>query len=229
MQNINEKQAVVQGWLGHTPEIFSNKLLAQSTRVEVEKGRVIFSVGEEANGLWGIAKGQAHFNIATHESGPRFAHIIGPGSWFGDHELLTGSTRILEVKTSSDCVLFHVPERKFLSLAAEYQLTWRWLGLLTTQHTFLALGSADDLMIGNSEVRLAALLLRLSGRRGAPEKTIPLDELDVTQQNISDVLNLSRTATGQKLRRFRNENIIGFSYNKLQILDPQALAARLID
>jgi CRP-like cAMP-binding protein len=219
----NQKQTLLQGWLSHTPATFHDRLLEQCARVEISQGNIIFTVGENSSGLWGMAKGQVHFNIATHEHGPRFGHVLGPGAWFGDYELITGNPRILEVKASRDCVLYHLPSQKFQQLAKEYPLSWRWIALLATQHTALALGAADDLMIKKSDARLAALLLRLSGRRGAPEGTIPLDDLDVTQQNLSDALNLSRTATGQKLRKLRDRKMIGFTYTKLKILDPQAL------
>ena len=80
-------------------------------------------------------------------------------------------------------------------------------------------------MMKSSDARLAALLLRLAGRRGAAAGTIPLDDFDVTQQNLSDALNLSRTATGQKLRKLRDRKMIGYTYTNLQILDPRALSA----
>jgi len=221
----NEKHTLIQGWLGHTPEAFQNNLLERCKCVEVSSGNNIYTVGEESSDLWGVSKGQVHLNIATHEHGPRFGHVFGPGAWFGDYELITGNSRIMEVKASRNCVLYHLPNRKFQKLAKGYPLSWRWIALLATQHTALALGAADDLMIKSSDARLAALLLRLSSRRGVAEGTIPIDEIDVTQQNISEALNLSRTATGQKLRMLKDQCIIDFSYTKVQILDPQALNA----
>ena len=136
--DCNEKYALLQGWLGHTPATFHGRILERCERVEINQGQYIFTVGEESSDLWGIVKGQIHFNIATHEHGPRFGHVLGPGAWFGDYELITGNPRILEVKTSRDCVLYHLPNRKFQQLAKEYSLSWRWIALLATQHTALA-------------------------------------------------------------------------------------------
>ncbi len=224
-----EKRALLKGWLGHTPPTFNNKLLERCERIEASQGHYVYTVGEATSVLWGVAKGQVHLNIATHEHGPRFGHVFGPGAWFGDYELITGSPRILEVKTSRECVLYYILNHEFHQLTKEDPLSWRWIALLATQHTALALGAADDLMIKSSDARLAALLLRLSARRGAPEGTIPIDQLDVSQQNISEALNLSRTSTGQKLRKLRDQRIIDFSYTQIQILNPQALVACIFE
>lgn len=166
-------------------------------------------------------------NLATNESAHRFGHLIGPGFWFGEFELLTGHPRLVEMQAVTKCKLQRFSKGGIEKLAVAEPELWKWIGILSAQHTVLALSAADDLMIKKPLQRTAALLLRLSGNRASHPAGLPRDVILVQQQELSEALNLSRSSVGAILRKMENEGVLSFEYRKIRILNCSALISYL--
>ena len=95
-----ELDGLKSGWMGDLPADFADELLAMGQWQLVPGGEVLYGHGAESRDLFGIANGSLHMRIAMNEHEQRLAHICGPGFWFGENELISGSARILETEAA---------------------------------------------------------------------------------------------------------------------------------
>ena len=84
---------------------------------------------------------------------------------------------------------------------------------------------AADLLIRDSELRCAAVLLRLGGRRFAgPDDAAPA-VIPLTHDELAAAANLSRNTTGAMLRKLTARGLIELGYRGIIVRTPPALRA----
>jgi CRP-like cAMP-binding protein len=90
---------------------------------------------------------------------------------------------------------------------------------------------ASDLLIPDSERRLAAVLRRFGGLQGLtnvgddPVAAGTTVHVPVTQAELAAAANLSRNSAGTILKRFATRGIIDTGYRDILITDPARLIA----
>jgi CRP/FNR family cyclic AMP-dependent transcriptional regulator len=216
-----------QGWLEHTSPAFRDALLAEGVLRSFGRGDVVMRHGDAPNGLWVVVQGGLSLEIAPYEHGPNFAHMLRPGFWFGEMECLTGGGRLYGLGATRASVCLHVPKRGVDKVLAVDPEGWRWIGQLCAGHLALAIGSMNDLMIRSSEVRLAAILLRLAGARDVDNPREAIPEIDASHEDFGVMANLSRSAVGRILKEFEEERLVACAYGAVRILDQTGLRARI--
>ena len=187
------------GWLGQVPEPLTEQILAAGTWRTFGDREIIYGLGTEEQSLWGIDSGCVRMLVSLNEAEPRFCHVAGPGSWFGDFTLVTGLPRLLELETGGACRLLTVGRRDVERIAATSPEIWREIARLAAMNEATAIGGVDDLMLRDPQRRLAAILLRLAARRNAFQGTPPIDVIPATQNEIAEACSLSRTVTATAL------------------------------
>ena len=225
---MKREEALQAGWFGELPEDVSDGICSIGEWVRFDKGDIIFEHGAEEADLYGLASGSICMHIAMGEHEQRLAHICGPGFWFGDFEFVSGASRMMAVEAAEDVLLLRVRRSDFLKLAKVQPDIWRWIALLAVQHITIAVGAADDLMLPSVKKRVAAVLLRLSGRRFAHPASKPMSTIYLTQLELAVAANLSRAAAGKILREMAESGAIKIDYGSIRILNPVALAAKLL-
>lgn len=224
-----DAEPLKSGWLGEMPRDFVDDVLSIGHWVQFKKNEVIYWHGAESNDLFGVASGHVRLHIAMNEHEQRVAHIVGPGFWFGENELILKSSRIMEMAAGSDLKLFKVPSDGFYRLAEKKPCVWKHLAALAAQHQILAIGAADDLLLSSAEKRIAAVLLRLSGNRLNHALSPAYFEIPITQQEFSVAANLSRATAGRLLREMASRGEILIEYGRIQIKKKETLEAILVD
>lgn len=216
-----------QGWLGEFPPELAKKLVGIGRWTKLGRGDVVYNQGDAETDLYGIANGIARMQIAMNEHEQRVAHVIGPGFWFGEYAFVSGSQRAVEIEAATDLLLLRITRHAFQRLADEHPEIWRWIALLCSQHTIMAIGGADDLMLPTSEKRLIAVLLRLSGHRLNHPSSPPIEVVPITQAELATASNLSRATAGRILRELESRDEISIEYGSIIIRDANALLATL--
>ena len=216
------------GWITDVPQDLRHALLDVATVRRFDVQRTVYTFGTETRDLWGVVTGSVRLHIATHEHEPRLGHLAGPGFWFGEYALLTGHGRLVELQTAEPCTIVCIPASHFDRIAQARPDVWKWIAVLAAQHTLLALGASDDLMLRGLMPRAAATLLRLAGRRNGHPKALPIDRLVLTQHDLSDVFNMSLSASGRVIRKMSEMGLISLGYGSVEILDPEGLARLVV-
>lgn len=125
------------------------------------------------------------------ELDPDLGHIRHPGAWFGESELIHGIDGIVEMQAIKETRLARVPYKRFHKLAYDEPTLWEAFARLTSINQLLAMSAANDLALRTSKKRLAATILRLSGKRGVMQGSLTSEFVQASQSDIATLANVS--------------------------------------
>jgi CRP-like cAMP-binding protein len=137
--------------------------------------------------------------------------------------LLTDGVLAMTMVARTPVTAALVPRRAVLAILAAQPQHWREIGRMATEHAYLSIAMAADLMISDSRERCAATLLRLCGCRMGPP-TGPA-EIAVTQLELAAMASLSRGSIGPIVKNLVKSGFITVGYRKITIVDVPALQA----
>lgn len=222
--NISEARSALaaRGWLTRVPAEFREAVLSHIALHTFDRGDWVFEQDKPAGGMWGIASGLTMISIRSDAEPEASAHIFGPGQWTGATALILGSERLHGLKCLAPSQIVFLSSRAFEKITTEIPDAWRWIGAMPAMNIQLAFMAVEDLMIQDPRRRCAATLLRLSGCRGPFRGAMP-DDIPLTQEQLGQTMNMSRTVLGEVLRDFEREGAIDRRYKSIQV-HPERLA-----
>lgn len=212
------------GWLSATPHGFREAVLERCVLRSFAPQQSLFHLADPPGGIYGLVSGGLAIMIGPAERGLYYAHFARTGFWFGEGPALTDEPRRVGVAATRQTTTLHLPLPAVRGLIASDPETLRWLALITLGHLDMAIGASDDLMIRNPARRTIAVLLRLAGCRHAG---LHPAEIDVSQEDLARMANLSRNGVGTILRRLEKDGLIEVGYRHILLLRPTELRARL--
>lgn len=213
------------GWLSRTPKEFSSKLLRNCTLLTFAADEPVYKLDDPPGGLYGLVTGRVGVWIAPQEQGPYLGHLMRPGHWFGLASALNRQARVVGLRTVRPSQLLLLPMVRLDALVSEDPGAWRYFTGLAVMNMSIAMASVDDLLIRHPARRCAAVLLRLAGLRGSQDHTPPVSDVDVTQDELAHLSNLSRSAVGSTLRNFQESGLVDLNYHSIHIRNASGLKA----
>lgn len=212
-----------RGWLSEHPAAFRAQALRVALPVEAQPGTAIFREGDEANGLYGIVSGGIAVEGGHRRQTPLMGHIFRAGEWFGVKAPLGGGPRELTYRALEPSRLLFLPNSRLVPLMHHDPDVAIHIGQLAELGNRLGTWIARDLLTPNASRRLAAVLTRVLGM-GEVEPQDPRG-FALTHSQLGEMANLSRHHVGRKLADFERQGWISCGYNRIRLLDPEALAA----
>ena len=193
-------------WLSVLAGDLAQRLRDAAVRRKCLSGTVFWTYGDQPDGLYGLITGSVRMDTIWSHHGPSMLSIFHAGAWLGEAEFLADSPRITSMSALRSCEYLFIGAKSIETIARERPELWRGIGLLAFEHLSLAVAALDDAMIRSSSARLAAVLVRLCGARlGTAEESVSL-EIDVTQSDLAQMANISRSVVGNHLEDLeRNE------------------------
>ena len=211
-----------RGWLSEHPAAFRAQVLRVAIPVEALPGTAIFREGDQANGLYGIVSGGIGVEGGHHRQTPLMGHIFRAGEWFGVKAPLGGGPRELTYRALEPSRLLFLPNSRLVPLMQHDTEVAIRIGQLAELGNRLGTRIARDLLTPDAGRRLAAVLYRALGLG----EVQPDDDrgFALTHSQLGEMANLSRHHVGRKLADFERRGWIACSYNRIRLLDPDALA-----
>jgi CRP/FNR family transcriptional regulator, cyclic AMP receptor protein len=213
------------GWLSRTPEEFSSRLLRDCKLLSFAADQPVYDIDDPPGGLYGLVTGRVGVWIAPQERGPYLGHLMRPGHWFGVVSGAMRQARAIGLRTVRPSQLLLLPIVKLDALVSEDPKAWRYFTGLAEMNSSIAMAAVDDLLIRNPAQRCAAVLLRLAGLRNPVDHTPAVGDVDVTQEELAHLSNLSRSSVGTALRSFQQRGLVELSYQDIFIRDAAGLKA----
>jgi CRP-like cAMP-binding protein len=213
------------GWLSRTPEEFSSRLLRNCNLLSFAAEQLVYDIDDPPGGLYGLVAGRVGVWIAPQERGPYLGHLMRPGHWFGVVSGAMRQARAIGLRTVRPSQLLLLPMAKLDALVSEDTKAWRYFTGLAEMNSSSAMAAVDDLLIRNPARRCAAVLLRLAGLRNPVDHTPAVGDVDVTQEELAHLSNLSRSSVGTALRGFQSKGLVDLSYQEIFIRDAVGLKA----
>lgn len=227
--DIKTKRVLTSGWLGHLDPALAKNLLTLGTLHHYAEDQMIYGFDDEQTHLFGVASGVVRANVTMNERDPFLGHLLAPGHWFGEAEIITKQRGVMELVAARPTTLCVVNGSAIETLAQQRSDVWHAMAVLSVMTAAIAITAADDLTRRAPKEKLAAVLLRLSSHRGASQGNAPLSIIPATQADLSELCGLSRSITTSVLSEFSAQGFIQRRYGEIALLDPEGLSRILND
>ena len=193
------------GWLETLPRGLAEGLIARAKTRRVPLGNIVYSLGDEPRGIYGVASGI----VASGRGRAVVYQLMSRGCWFGEAGALSGASSAEAVWAVTDCSLFTVSTSNLNELAAEFPDTWRVLGALASARHQQATRRVHDLTIRDPHVRSAAVLRGFRSDIGPAPQALPL-----TQEQLARACLVSRGTFSRVLAQFERAGKVERRYGR---------------
>tara|TARA_R110001606_G_scaffold31158_2_gene95407 strand:+ start:879 stop:1544 length:666 start_codon:yes stop_codon:yes gene_type:complete len=205
------------GFVMALPETVRGALLGRGQARSFAKGQIIQQRGDTAKEFWYVESGSVQ--IGRYGVGGRLTlfALLSAGDAFGELAFMGEFPRTVDAIAGSECTLIRIGDSELQSLMDSDPAITRLLlktMALTVQQAFNLIESSRNLSVPQ---RLAQALLQLCGDQedGA--------EIMATQQDLADLVGVSRVSLGKALTRLQVAGVIEPGYGFLTIRDGAAL------
>ena len=206
-------------WFAALSEHQQQQLLAQAKPVQLGAGQRLFSRGDEFDGIYVLLSG-ALLIAGVHSSGlEALLTIVEAGDWIGEIALFDRKVRTHDATASTACQLLHLNPSALQLLVQQDPLWWQRFGQLLTEKMRLVFQALEDMSLLPASVRLARRLLMLCRLHQQDERYL----IPVQQEQLGQLLSLSRQTINQLLQQLVASGVIRTSYAQIEVLDLQLL------
>lgn len=216
MKDFARRVLTSRSWLGQQPEDFQAEVIRRGIPQTFGPGEVIYGLGEEGGGIYGLVSGSFAISIAVPGTVPRVVHFGTPGHWIGEGPFLTGTPRRVELRAALGCAVLNLPLDAMEMIAFRDPMAARRFGQIGMLNVDLAIRALRELLIPDTDRRIAAVLSRIASNEGA---SIP-----VTQSELGDMANATRKQAHATLGAFAARGWVRLGYRAIHVTDPTALS-----
>lgn len=172
---------------------FSGSWVDKSEQYAVErsmpKGALLFSEGDESDGLFIIKEGRAKVFISDTHGKEMMIAILGPGEVVGEIASLDGKVRTASVSMLEPSVVLQIAQSDFKQFLAENQeLSFEIIQILTQRIRSFA-ASVSNLAFKNVYERITSMLAENSQEQEDGTRVV---NGQFTHQDIADMVGSSR-------------------------------------
>jgi CRP-like cAMP-binding protein len=215
---------LAQGWLAREAPAVQRAILANSALVAFAEGEAVFHMDDDAGGTYAIAAGAVGLLVATEGRGPRLAHVLRRGAWFGHGPAVTGGRRTLGFRAMEPTVTLHVPLAALSEVARGGAAAARSLAALASANMAAAIATVSDLLVPRADRRIAATLLRATGAAAGMPPGDPAG-YRLTQAELAEMANATRQTVNRSLRGFEDRGWVALGFRRIAVRNAAALAA----
>ena len=182
----------------------------------LKRGATIFSKGDPGNSLIAVISGTVKISISSPDGRNAILNLIGPGETFGEVAVLDGKARTADAIANSNCEIFVIDRRDFLPFVkSQPALAMKFIELLCTRLRWTS-DQVEEVILQDLPGRLASALLRLTERHKAAQHN---RTIAVTQQEISEMVGMSRESINKQLRAWASRNWVRLEHGAIVVLD----------
>lgn len=205
------------GFVMALPDGVRRDLLARGQVRSFAKGQIIQQRGDAAREFWYIESGSVQIGRYGIDGRLTLFALLGAGDTFGELAFMGEFSRTVDAIAGTGCQLIRIGDNELQSLMQSDPAVTRLLlktMALTVQEAFNLIESSRNLSVPQ---RLAQALLQLWGDQedGA--------EIMATQQDLADLVGVSRVSLGKALTRLQARGMIEPGYGYVTIRDGAAL------
>jgi CRP-like cAMP-binding protein len=207
-----------RGWLAErSPDVRAR--LSEIARVRrYAPGENLYSAGEEALGVYGIARGALDISIPREDGQEIVIHRTQPGFWIGDLALFSAQRRVVTATAATDVVAAFLSKDRLAQLLEQHPELVTDFYMLSHRNVATTLRLVANLSIPRAEARIALRLLIHDQRQGKDQDWMPL-----SQEKLAQLTALSLPTVQRALRYLAEEDIVELGYGRLRVIDRERL------
>ena len=193
--------------------------LAELAHISVErsfnKGKTIFSEGDEGNGFFIVASGLVKIFKLSPDGKEQILHIIGPGEPFGEVPVFTGQPFPANSEALVGSRLIFFPRKTFINLITKNpSLSLNMLAVLSSRLRQFTV-QIESLSLKEVPGRLATYLIYLSEAHPDGEAVT----LTISKGQLASLLGTIPETLSRIFAKMSNQGLIEVNGRNIQILD----------
>lgn len=225
-----------RGWMAEIDPELGSAVVDAGRILAFRRGEALYHPGDEPGGMYGVAEGGIVLSTLGRDDLPVAGHIVRPCSWFGYGSVFDRQRRMLIPTANEASLVLHVSLGELERLRATYPSSGRAFGQLAMRGEAIYLSIVTDLLIANTDRRLAAVLLRVTGA-DTPDRPRDLpadpqadpwagpDGVALTQALLAQLANASAHTVVRFVERANKAGWIDWKYGRVRILDLEQITA----
>ena len=178
------------------------------------KGRIVFSEGDDGNGFYVVAEGSVKIYKASIEGKEQILHIYGPGDPFGEVPVFSGQRFPANAQTLLKSHLLFFPRNNFVDLISKNpSLCLNMLAVLSMRLRQFTL-QVENLSLREVPGRLASYLVYLADE----QKTRGPVSLPISKGQLASLLGTIPETLSRILSKMSSQNLIEVDGRNISIL-----------
>jgi len=197
-----------------------------TNRRRYPKDTVVFFENEEGDFFFTIVEGRIKVTILGDDGREIILSVLGPGDFFGEMALLDGGPRSASAMAVDDTRTIALDRGDFRAmLESRPQAAMAVLAAVASR-----VREADEMAGGLAFLdvggRVAKKLLELAASHGIRREDGVLLDVPLTQEEIANMVGVTRESVNRHLAYFRREGVIRGRGRRIVIQDAEALRLR---
>nr|MBO2476106.1 Crp/Fnr family transcriptional regulator [Bacillota bacterium] len=189
------------------------------------KNQVLFVEGEPSHSLYFICSGRVKVYRVSADGREQILHLLGDGDPIAVVPFFDGGAYPANAEVLTDAEIAFIRFEDFERIArANPSILLRMLRLLA-QRLRRAQEQIASLALKSVGGRLAQRLLDLADRHGVPVPGGIQVDLQLSRQELGNLIGASRETTTRLLQQLQREKLIRLEGSRVTILDPEGLRA----
>lgn len=218
-------------WFKELAPSAHHAILSHSVEENFAKDCWVINRGDEPKGLYGILGGKVRISGSDSDGNSSTLMTLAEGHWFGEISCIDNLPCVHDVCTLAPSKLLFIPKQYIQQMMKENQVLTNAITLNLCYRLRQSLSIIEQTNTQSLEVRLACRLLSLSQKselKGEPTYnthstvTTPIT-IDLSQQDLADMLGVSRQSVSKIIKRWKQHKIISIEYATITLLDRPSL------
>lgn len=216
-------------WFSTIDPGLQQQLVAHAAVRRVSVSERLFSRGEVFNGIYAVISGVIRVSGVRGpvDSGKEaLLALIEAPEWLGEIPLFDRQLRTHDAWAETAATVLHVPPSALSAMLEQHPQYWRDFALLLTHKLRITFAAIEHSAVLPAPGRLVyRLLMMTNGYGNRQQNGMQRRMLAITQEQLSQLLAISRQTTNQILKGLEQQQIIKLHRNGIEILDLDGLKA----
>ena len=193
------------------------------------KGAVLFIEGQSPRGIFVLCKGRVRLSMCETDGKTLILRVAGPGEVLGLSATVSGKPYQLRAETVDPCQVNFVKRDDFLRFLKEHSdACLRVAEQLSNKYSSTCHEIRALVLAHSAGEKLAKLLLELSAKNGQAAKAEPRVKLELTHEQIAQMIGTSRETVTRLFSDLKKRQIVQSKGKILLIRNKAALKAMVI-
>ncbi|WP_084101709.1 Crp/Fnr family transcriptional regulator [Demequina sp. NBRC 110051] len=204
----------------------ARSLIDQMTRIELNRGEVVFNEGDEGQAMYIIVKGKVKLARTARDGRENLLGLLGVGDMMGELSVFDPGPRVSRAHAVEDSVVYELPKAVLDRWLDDHLEMSRHLLRALAQRIRRLSNSMADLVFSDVPGRVAKAILDLGHRFGRMERGHVTVRHGLTQEELAQLVGASRETVNKALAEFASRGWIDVHIGAVDVYEPERLRAR---
>jgi CRP-like cAMP-binding protein len=220
-----ERRLRCSRWFSRQPSALRDEILRRSVVRRYAKGEVVSIEDGPPKGLYCVLEGHVRLLRHSQSGDESLLRIGGPGYWFGELGLLTGSQTVVTIVAGSGVRALFLPRAEFERIVADEPRYYAAFAGLALDRFARLLRMFVESRVLSPENQLRIRLADIADSQNYGSNARDASRLRMSQADLASLLGISRQTLNELLGKLKAERLVEIGFRSIRVPDPARLRA----